>query len=78
MEKVEVTRSENLTDLRINVVFGFDRLEINGTYALKGWVGWTELDSHGEKDFSIKMVNATVGLELHMDLLKPEEYEHRR
>ena len=78
MEKVEVTRSENLTDLRVNVVFGFDRLEINGTYALKGWVGWTELDSKGEKDFSIKMINATIGFEMHLDLIAPEEYEHRR
>jgi hypothetical protein len=35
-DEVTVTRSENLTDLHVKVVFAFDHLEINGTYALKG------------------------------------------
>ena len=81
LEKVEVTRSENLTDMRINVVFGFNHLpslEINGTYALKGWVGWTELDSNGEQPFSIKMVNATLNAVMHMDLIKAEDLKARR
>ena len=78
MEKAEVTRSENLTDMRINVVFGFDHLEINGTYALKGWVAWTELDSDGERPFSIKMVNATLAIEMAIDLIEAEDYNARR
>ena len=43
LDTVEVTRSENLTDFHINIVFGFDQLEINGTYALNGFVGWITL-----------------------------------
>ena len=78
LEKVEVTRNENFTDLHVNVVFGFHKLEINGTYAMKGWVGWTELDSKGESDFSIKMINATIALELEMELVKAEDYNARR
>ena len=78
LEKAEVTRSENLTDMRINVVFGFDHLEINGTYALKGWVAWTELDSDGERPFSIKMVNATLAIEMEIDLIEAEDYNARR
>ena len=78
LQKVEVTRNENLTDLHINIVYGFDQLEINGTYSLKGWAGWIELDSKGEKDFSIKMINATIGPELKMDLVNAGDYNARR
>lgn len=78
LESVEVTRSENLTDFRMRVVFGFDHLEINGTYALKGYVGWWELDSKGEQLFSISMINATLAYEMTMDLVDPEDWTARR
>ena len=51
LTKIEVTRSENLTDFHIDVVFGFKELEINGTYSLEGFVGWLTLDSKGEQPF---------------------------
>ena len=79
LDKVEVTRSENLTDMRVNVVFGFDRdLEINGTYALKGTVGWFDIDTNGTQPFSVKLVNATLGPELVIDLIPAEDYNARR
>ena len=70
LDKVEVTRSENLTDYHINVVFGFDKLEINGSYAMKGFVGWITLDSKGEQPFSIRMVNATIAYQMKLELIQ--------
>lgn len=69
LSDVVVTRNENLTDQRTKVVFAFDRLEINGTYALKGHFGFWEVDSKGEQPFSIKMINATLTYEMHMELV---------
>ena len=74
LNRVEVTRNENLTDFKVRVVFGFDELEINGTYALKGFVGWWELDSKGEQDFSIKMVNATLAYEMNAKMVNPGDW----
>ena len=58
-----MTRSENLTDMRMNLVFAFDSLEINGTYALLGTLGWWTLDSKGEQDFSVKMKGTKLSIE---------------
>lgn len=74
LNRVEVTRNENLTDFHVRVVFGFDELEINGTYALKGYVGWWTLDSKGEQDFSIKMINATLAYEMKANMVKPDDW----
>lgn len=78
LDTVEVTRSENLTDFRMRVVFGFDHLEINGTYAMKGYVGWWALNSDGEQLFSIKMINATLAYEMAIDLVDPNDWTARR
>lgn len=78
LDSVEVTRAENLTDFRARIVFGFDHLEINGTYALKGYFGWWELDSQGEQPFSIKMINATLAYEMDIDLISPDDWTARQ
>ena len=78
LDSVEVTRAENLTDFRARIVFGFDHLEINGTYALKGYFGWWELDSQGEQPFSIKMINATLAYEMDVDLVHPDDWMARQ
>ena len=45
LDTVNVTILANLMDRHVNLVFAFDSLEINGTYALLGSVGWWTLDS---------------------------------
>jgi len=52
-------------------VFAFDKLEINGTYALKGHIGWWDLDSVGEQLFSIQIVNATIAYKMKVEILDP-------
>ena len=77
LDSVEVTRSENLTDFRANVNFGFNSLEINGTYSLHGNVfGWA-LTSNGTRNFSIKMVNATLSPEIRLALIDPSDRSAR-
>ena len=49
--------------MHINLVFAFDSLEINGTYALLGTLGWWTLDSKGEQDFSVKIKGTTLSIE---------------
>ena len=74
LDTVDVTRLANLMDMHINLVFSFDSLEINGTYALLGSVGWWTLDSKGEQDFSVKMVKVTLSLEMEVNYLTPDAW----
>ena len=69
LNTVNVTILANLMDRHVNLVFAFDSLEINGTYALLGSVGWWTLDSKGEQDFSVKMVNVTLSYEMEVNYL---------
>jgi hypothetical protein len=69
LDTVNVTILANLMDRHVNLVFAFDSLEINGTYALLGSVGWWTLDSKGEQDFSVKMVNVTLSYEMEVNYL---------
>lgn len=66
-----VTRSENLTDFKVHLLFAFDQLVVNGTYDLKGSFGWWELDSRGFQNFAISMINATIGVEFKLELVDP-------
>ena len=36
---------------------------------MKGFFGWWTLDSDGDQDFSIDMVNATFSYRMHMDVV---------
>ena len=69
LDQSSVTRDENLTDLFVDVRFAFDALIINGTYSMKGFMGWWALDSQGEQTFSITMRNATFSVRFEMDTL---------
>ena len=69
LDTVNVTILANLMDRHVNLVFAFDSLEINGTYALLGSVGWWTLDSKGEQDFSVKLVNVTLSYEMEVNYL---------
>ncbi len=73
LDEATVTRNENLTDLHVDVRFGFDQLIINGTYDLKGTFGWWDLDSNGTQNFNIAMVNATFSSILKMDIVDASE-----
>lgn len=64
----DVTRNENMTDFDISVTFEFDSLGLNGTYSLKGLVAFWKLDSKGEQNFSITMVNATITYRMKFNL----------
>ena len=77
LDIVDVTRSENLTDMHVNLEFGFDGLEINGTYSLLGSIGWWTLDSKGEQNFSVKMVNATLSYEMEVNYVDPDAWNAR-
>ncbi len=57
--EAKVTRRENLTDLMVDIQFAFNHILINGSYSMKGFFGWWELDSRGLQPFSITMLNAT-------------------
>ena len=72
LDTVDVTRLTNLMNVNVNMVFAFDSLEINGTYALLGSVGWWTLDSKGEQDFSVKMANVTLSYEMEVNYLTPD------
>jgi len=67
-----VTRSENLTDIDLKITFAFDRLVINGTYSLKGYVGFWGVDSEGVQNFEIVMKKATLTYGTKMDLVDPD------
>ena len=77
LDTVDVTRSENLTDMHINLVFAFDSLEINGTYSINGTLGWFSLDSQGEQDFSVTMLNATLSYEMEVNYVEPDAFNAR-
>ena len=77
LDTVDVTRSENLTDMRINLIFAFDSLEINGTYSLYGNLGWFPLDSKGEAGFSVAMINATLSYEMEINYIEPDAFNAR-
>lgn len=70
LDESAVTRSENLTDMKVRVKFAFDKLVVNGTYGLKGQFGWWNLDSQGFQLFEISMVNATLTYQMKMDIVK--------
>ena len=77
LDTVNVTRSENLTDMHFNIVFRIDDLEINGTYALLGSIGWWTLDSNGTRPFSVKMENATLSYEMEVNYVDPDAWNSR-
>ena len=74
LDTVDGTRLANLMDMHLNLFFSFDSLEINGTYALLGSVGWWTLDSKGEQDFSVKMLNVTLSYEMEVNYLTPDAW----
>eukprot|EP00096_Caligus_rogercresseyi_P005989 TRINITY_DN22105_c0_g1_i1.p1 TRINITY_DN22105_c0_g1~~TRINITY_DN22105_c0_g1_i1.p1 ORF type:complete len:324 (-),score=29.90 TRINITY_DN22105_c0_g1_i1:150-1121(-) len=75
LRDIAVTRNENLTDLDMALTFEFpSALVLNGTYSLKGSVGWWDLNSNGTQNFDIVIVNATLSLRIKMDLLMPDTY----
>jgi len=63
LEHLDVKRSENLKNMHIKLVFGFESIEIKGTYVLHGKVGWWDVDSKGEQDFSVKIKGTTLSIE---------------
>ncbi len=70
LDEAKVTRNENLTDLMVDVRFAFDQILINGSYSMKGFFGWWELDSRGVQPFSITMLNATFAFKVNDTLYK--------
>ena len=74
LDTINVTRLANLMNVNVNMVFEFDSLEINGTYALLGSVGWWTLDSKGEQDFSVKMANVTLSYEMEVNYFTPDAW----
>ena len=70
INEVLVTRSKNLFDLDVKVVFKFDRLTMNGTYdltgSLGGWFG-TSFTSEGARPFFAEIENATITARLRLD-----------
>jgi len=63
-----VTRSESLSDLEMKLVFGFDRLVVNGSYSAVGSLGfWFDIDSNGTQAFEIRMENATIAPRFKVD-----------
>ena len=65
-----VTRSKNLFDIDVKVVFKFDTLTMNGTYdltgSLGGWFG-TSFTSDGARPFYVEIENATITARLKLD-----------
>jgi len=54
-----VTRNENLTDMNVTVTIGFPKLVLNGSYAIKGKMGYfIPLNYNGP--FAVTIVNASV------------------
>ena len=72
LDTIDVTRLANLMNVNVNMVFEFDSLEINGTYALLGSVGWWTLDSKGEQEFKIKLANVNLSYEMEVNYLTPD------
>ncbi len=72
LDSAEVSRSENLTDLRVDFRLAFDYLLINGTYSMKGEFGWWEVDSRGMQSFGISMENATFSYRMTLELVEPD------
>lgn len=72
MSESVVTRSENLTDIDIKVTFSFDKLVINGTYSLKGFVTFWSVDSGGDQDFNIRIKKADFTYGMKMELVDPD------
>ena len=63
LDHLDVKRSENLKNMHIKLFFGFESIEIKGTYVLHGKVGWWDVDSKGEQDFSVKIKGTTLSIE---------------
>jgi len=72
MSENVVTRSENLTDIDLKITFAFDQLIINGSYSLKGYVGFWGVDSQGEQNFEIKIQKAELTYGTKMELVDPD------
>ena len=70
----DVTRNENLTDINVDVRFGFDDITINGSYSMEGNLGgWWDLDTKGYQSFLIAMKNATFSVNVEMDIVGLDE-----
>ena len=63
LEHLDVKRSENLKNMHIKLGLRFESIEIKGTYVLHGKVGWWDVDSKGEQDFSVKIKGTTLLIE---------------
>jgi len=67
LKEVLVTRSEDLTNLEVTARLGLDLLTANGTYSIKGMLGWWPVDSQGERSFHAEMYNATLAPRVRVD-----------
>jgi len=67
MSQVLVTRAQDLSDFEMEITFSFDEIVANGTYTIKGWAGWFEIDSGGAQPFSVEIVNATLSPTIKLD-----------
>ena len=63
--------------MHIRLGFGFESIEIKGTYVLHGKVGWWDVDSKGEQDFSVKMINATLSYQMEVNYVAPDAWNAR-
>ena len=62
-----MTRSEDLTNLEVTAWLGLDLLTANGTYSIKGMLGWWPVDSDGVRAFHAEMYNATLAPKIRVD-----------
>jgi len=67
LKKILVTRSEDLTNLEVTAWLGLDLLTANGTYSIKGMLGWWPVDSDGVRAFHAEMYNATLAPKIRVD-----------
>lgn len=74
-QDVLATRSEDLTDMDVEMNFKFDHLWANGTYAMTGYMGWFEIDSKGAQPFQCEVANATISAKIKMDMVRGEGSE---
>ena len=55
--------------MHIKSVFRFESIKIKGTYVLHGKVGWWDVDSKGEQDFSVKIKGMKLSIENYVNYI---------
>ena len=67
LSSIDITRSENLTNIHVGLTLEIDKLKITGIYSLFGSLGFLSKQL-GNETFNVEITNATLNPKMELNI----------